>query len=96
LDVTTATSGVEGLSESYDSNFDLILTDFNMPGLDGVNLTRSVRTQEGPNKEIPLVFISSHVEEARSKTKDLENIHFVDKLSFTKDFSNVVEKLKLA
>lgn len=42
-DVVEANDGIQGLSTAKSQNFDLIFTDVNMPGMDGLTFTREVR-----------------------------------------------------
>lgn len=54
--VTHAPNGLEGL-EAYDSNtFDLILSDIQMPIMDGLEFVARIREK---NKEIPIYLLSS-------------------------------------
>lgn len=46
-EVTAAVHGVEGLNKIRNHNFDLVLSDINMPGMDGLELMQQVK------KEIP-------------------------------------------
>ncbi|MGD0528203.1 MAG: ATP-binding protein [Polyangiaceae bacterium] len=43
--------------------FDLMVTDVEMPGLDGVELTRRVRTREDGGRRMPIVGVTAHVGE---------------------------------
>jgi two-component system, chemotaxis family, chemotaxis protein CheY len=57
-DVTTAQSGFEALRELPRAHFDLIITDINMPDINGLELVRFVRDSER-HKATPLVLIST-------------------------------------
>lgn len=41
--VTEASDGVDGLNKARDARFDLVLTDVNMPSMDGVSVVRELR-----------------------------------------------------
>jgi len=57
--VSTASSGVEALSAFRDSEFDIILMDCQMPGMDGYETTRRIRElEEGPRT--PIVALTAH------------------------------------
>lgn len=43
FDVIEAVDGQDGLAKAQDSRADLVLTDVNMPGMDGIELVRSLR-----------------------------------------------------
>jgi len=53
--VTTAVSGHEGLECFGGETFDLVITDYKMPRMNGVELIERVRKQ---NKEVPVILIS--------------------------------------
>lgn len=58
FDVTTARSGAEALVRINESIPDLIVSDVRMPGLDGQQLARSIRSH--PRTElIPIVFLTA-------------------------------------
>ncbi len=54
--IEQAENGQEALERIDASTPDLVLTDWNMPGLDGIDLLKAVRAQ---GKDIPFVFITS-------------------------------------
>ncbi len=43
-DVTQANDGQEALDKAKSGKFDLVLTDVNMPNMDGISLTRELRS----------------------------------------------------
>jgi len=59
--VNTAENGLEGLEKSRESSYDLIITDINMPGMNGVKMVREIK-KENPRQII--IVISAH-DEAR-------------------------------
>jgi DNA-binding response OmpR family regulator len=60
--VCTASTGSEALTVLQAQRIDLILTDIEMPELDGHQLCRRVRA-DGRWSTIPLVFLSAHGDE---------------------------------
>ena len=58
LKVTEAGDGVAGLKKLAESKFDIILTDINMPIMDGLKLVKRVRT-DPTHKETPIIVIST-------------------------------------
>jgi two-component system chemotaxis response regulator CheY len=69
-DVQQASNGVEALAILNQSDFDLILSDINMPLMDGLEFVKTIRTLEKA-KDIPVVMITTeggeqHVLEALS------------------------------
>ena len=57
-DVQQASNGVEALAILNQSDFDLILSDINMPLMDGLEFVRTIRTLEKA-KDIPVVMITT-------------------------------------
>jgi len=58
FEVTTAKSGFEALKVLAQAQFQLIITDVNMPDINGLEVVRFVR--ENPNhKQTPLIIIST-------------------------------------
>jgi signal transduction histidine kinase/EAL domain-containing protein (putative c-di-GMP-specific phosphodiesterase class I)/DNA-binding NarL/FixJ family response regulator len=59
-DVDIASDGMEALALWRRSQFDLLLTDLNMPGLDGFDLTRAIRVEERERGgRLPIVAITA-------------------------------------
>jgi two-component system, chemotaxis family, chemotaxis protein CheY len=58
LSVTEADDGVDGLRKLAAGKFDIILTDINMPIMDGLKLIQRVR-MDATHKDTPLVVITT-------------------------------------
>jgi two-component system chemotaxis response regulator CheY len=56
LSVTEAYNGLDAMEKLRDQKFDLVLTDMNMPGMDGAQLIRSIR---GSMEHIPIAVITT-------------------------------------
>lgn len=56
--ITTAEDGSDALKKIKNSQFDAIMTDWNMPKMDGLALVREVRKME-TYKEVPIVMITT-------------------------------------
>jgi CheY-like chemotaxis protein len=54
--VEIAQNGYEGIQKFDDDNFDIVITDMRMPGLDGEGVVKHIR--KSPNKSIPVIGIS--------------------------------------
>ena len=51
-----AGDGREALKKLEEGGFGLVITDWNMPGMDGLNLTKNIRTA---NAEIPILMVTT-------------------------------------
>jgi PAS domain S-box-containing protein len=58
--VIEAEDGVEGVQIAMSTAFDIILMDISMPRMDGVDATKAIRGQEGPNQNTPIVALTAH------------------------------------
>jgi len=62
--VTQATDGVEALKLLQDELFDLIICDWEMPNMDGLELLIEIKKDERL-KDIPLLMLTSNTEKAK-------------------------------
>ena len=58
LTVTEAEDGVDGLRKLAQGKFDLIITDINMPIMDGLKLVQRIRSDE-THKNVPIIIITT-------------------------------------
>jgi two-component system chemotaxis response regulator CheY len=56
--VTEAGDGVEGLAKAASTRFDMIVTDLNMPNMDGLTMIRRLREQPA-QAGIPIIFLTT-------------------------------------
>ncbi len=71
LKITEADDGVDGLKKLAAHKFDIILTDINMPIMDGLKLVKRVRT-DAVHKDVPIVVITTEsAEEDRQRALSL-------------------------
>jgi two-component system chemotaxis sensor kinase CheA len=61
--VVTAVNGAHALELLRTTEFDLVLTDIEMPGIDGVELTRAIRAREW-GKDLPVLALTSREDDA--------------------------------
>lgn len=64
-DVTEAEDGVQALEIYEQNSFDIVLSDWNMPNMDGLQLLKEIRQR---NKDIPVIMITTEAERARVVT----------------------------
>src|SRR5436190_9911859 len=73
-DVVTANSGKDALELFDKGKFDLVITDFAMPGMKGDELAVAVKTRS-PGQ--PVVMITAYAEMLQSSGKSLPGVDFV-------------------
>ena len=67
--VTEAVDGVDGLAKAKATNFDLIITDVNMPNMDGLTLIGELRKLSQYSKTPILVLTTESSDEMKAKGK---------------------------
>ncbi len=68
-DVTEAVDGVDGLAKAKATSFDLIITDVNMPNMDGLTLITELRKLPQYSKKPILVLTTERSDEMKVKGK---------------------------
>jgi CheY-like chemotaxis protein len=61
-DIQEAEDGAEGLDRLRGVNPDIVLLDWVMPILDGIEFTKLARTGGGANPYVPIIMVSAHSE----------------------------------
>jgi two-component system chemotaxis response regulator CheY len=56
--VTEAVDGADGLAKATGTRFDMIVTDLNMPNMDGLEMIRALR-QQPSQAGVPIIFLST-------------------------------------
>lgn len=62
-EVIAVTNGTDALDQFENKNFDLVLMDLMLPGMNGYEITREIRKREkqtGLEKEIPIIAITAN------------------------------------
>jgi signal transduction histidine kinase/ActR/RegA family two-component response regulator len=59
-DLTLAEDGASAIQAADARRFDLILMDVLLPGIDGVEACRSIRSGQGPNQSTPIIAITAN------------------------------------
>ncbi len=68
-DVTEGVDGVDGLSKAKSTTFDLVITDVNMPNMDGLTFVDELRKLPQYSKIPILVLTTERSDEMKSKGK---------------------------
>ncbi len=58
--VTEAAGGAEAMRLASDNDFDVVLMDMRMPGVDGLETTKRIRTIDGPRGQVPIVAVTAN------------------------------------
>ncbi len=94
-DVTTATDGAAALQRLENERFDLVVTDIEMPVLDGWELARAVR-QNSDQAGLPLLALttlSSDADRARAKTLGFDGYEVkLDRQQFLQTVAELIRK----
>jgi two-component system, sensor histidine kinase len=60
-EVAWAENGVEAVAQATQNRFDVILMDVQMPVMDGITATRTIRAGGGPNSNTPIIALTANV-----------------------------------
>ncbi len=96
VEVTEADDGVDGLRKLAGAKFDLIITDINMPIMDGLKLVKRIRTDEN-HKDVPIIIITTEgSQEDRTRALALgANAYITKPIQAPQVIQKVKELLKL-
>jgi len=96
LRVTEADDGVDGLRKLASGRFDIILTDINMPIMDGLKLVKRVRTDPA-HKNTPIIIITTEgSDEDRQRALQLgANAYITKPIQAPQVIAKVKELLKI-
>jgi CheY-like chemotaxis protein len=93
FEVEVANSALEAHARLRQASYDLILMDFQLPGQDGLSLTRQLRAQPA-TACIPIVALTAHAMAGdRERALDAGCSGYVSKPIDTRTFGNQVQEL---
>lgn len=64
--VVEAGNGIEGLAKARDAAVDMVMTDLNMPGMDGLSFIRELR-KLSTYKGVPIIFLTTESDAEKKK-----------------------------
>ncbi len=96
LKVVEADDGVDGLKRLAGGKFDLVITDINMPIMDGLKLVKRIRT-DAVHKDVPIMIITTEgAAEDRQRALQLGANEYITKpIQAPQVISKVKELLKI-
>lgn len=62
--VDVATEGQMAIKLAKENHYDLIFMDIELPDINGYEITKSIRANEGNNKPVPIVALTAHIDES--------------------------------
>ncbi len=90
--VSTATDGIDGFTQLHNSEFDLVVSDVDMPRMNGFELTARIRANKHL-QELPIILVTAlESREDRERGIDVGANAYIIKSSF--DQSNLLEVIK--
>jgi CheY-like chemotaxis protein len=86
-------NGLDCLKRLSENSYDLVLTDISMPGMDGVEVAKEIRSMAGAKRDIPIIAMTANAEIAAAKRFVAAGINEVLAKPFTKaDLQHCIEK----
>ena len=64
FDVTEAADGLEGLKAAENNAFDMVVSDLNMPNMDGIEMIKTLRGRAG-YKFTPIIMLTTESQETK-------------------------------
>jgi len=86
-----ATNGLDAFILTQENQYDLIITDHNMPFMKGSAFIIGVRTKKNLNKNTPIIMLSAFIDEGIKSSLKIQNVDFLDKPFQTHD---LIEKVR--
>ena len=71
----TAVSGAQALAEWQQRSFDIVITDVNMPGGDGIALADALQRSEA----VPIIFLTGFKHEIAKRLRTVKNVTVLEK-----------------
>jgi len=93
FEVVTATNGQEALSLFKTQTFDLLISDYNMPVMNGLELVKQIKGLS-ENRKFPIVIVSTDIDENKKREAHKAGVTFWLKKPFkVEELIKVVERI---
>ncbi|WP_333652322.1 chemotaxis response regulator CheY [Dissulfurispira sp.] len=63
--IDEAEDGVQALNKLKSGNYGLVVSDWNMPNMEGIDLLRNIRQEAEPLKNIPFLMVTAEAEKGK-------------------------------
>jgi chemotaxis protein CheX len=91
--IVQSSNGQEGLAKFQNENFDLIITDLNMPKLSGQRFIENLQ-RSGTPTNCPIIISSGHIDDTIIKSFSNDSkVHFLPKPTSLKELKNKVKEI---
>lgn len=77
--VSVSSNSIEALELVQEEKYDLIMSDFMMPKLNGGELAKATRLKVGPNQGTPIILLTANVDAVPVDVRGLKAVSFFDK-----------------
>lgn len=91
--IDTAKNGLHGFEKTLVHQYQLIITDHNMPRKTGVDMVTSIRTQAELNKTTPIIVLSGFLDDQIRQFLKTRGISFADKPVNLEELQQEIETL---
>jgi CheY-like chemotaxis protein len=92
-DVDKAQNGLDAFIFAQKNNYDLIITDQEMPFMKGSALIIGIRTKETQNKNTPIIMLSAFIDNKLKENLKVQNVEFIEKPFVPVDFITLVRNI---
>jgi YesN/AraC family two-component response regulator len=89
-DIRTATNGLDAFIECQKQEFDLVITDHQMPFMTGAAFIIAVRTKKNENTKTPMIMLSGHIDPELRKKLSIQHVQFIEKPFTPDDFLDII------
>ena len=93
FEVVLPESHYKGVSLLKTSLFSVIVTDFEMPVMKGSEFLKEVRNENCPNREVPVLFVTKEMTEAKKLSETFQKVYFADKPIIISELMMVLKKV---
>ncbi len=92
--VEIASDGQEAIALTERNQYDVILMDVQMPGMDGLEATAAIRRREGDGRRVPIIAMTAHAMKGdRDRCLSAGMDAYLSKPVSTDDVVNIIERL---